>query len=234
MRQIQIVDTGTQFGMDTNSIFKSWHPHVANPKGLNDFTRVFKQADLVLLGGGADVHPSVYGHTNHYSHVGPSLSPRDWLEREIWKMCQQHKIPVLGICRGAQFVCVMSGGYLIQHCNGHAGPNHMITMEDGSKCDMTSVHHQMMVPYRVKNHQVLGWTVAIADRYEVDYTKVADLKFEDLQAKEPEIVLFPDQNALAIQGHPEYMDDDTGAVKLTKRLVKKLLLKDNVELAYGV
>ncbi len=76
--------------------------------------------DGLLLTGGADIDPSRYGRP-----IGCAVEPepeRDQLEAEAWAAAETRGLPVLGICRGFQAINVFSGGTLLQHVDGHAGP----------------------------------------------------------------------------------------------------------------
>lgn len=78
--------------------------------------------DGLLLSGGTDLHPSLYGQP-----IGGSvrIEPgRDALEQQAWEAARARRIPVLGICRGFQAINVFSGGRLVQHLAGHTSPPH--------------------------------------------------------------------------------------------------------------
>jgi putative glutamine amidotransferase len=69
-------------------------------------------ADGVLLPGGVDVNPSRYGQ-----RVLPTSSiddDADELELAVVAQARRRRIPVLGICRGAQVLNVALGGTLVQ------------------------------------------------------------------------------------------------------------------------
>lgn len=231
--QINILDTGAQFGMGTARIFNAWtNKTVTLPRGLNDFYKAIDLADLVLFGGGSDIHPSLYGHRVNGSYVnGTHPSPRDIMEREMFEACVAKKKPILGICRGAQLACALSGGWLLQDVRGHAGRDHDLILADGTRVEMSSVHHQMMVPFKTK-HEMIGWTENITAGHVKWDEKTTGQSPDGLYSgefykKEPEIVFFPLTNALAIQGHPEFMESNSPAVALTRKLVQQYLKVSN-------
>jgi putative glutamine amidotransferase len=76
--------------------------------------------DGLLLSGGTDIHPSQYGQSIHGSRE--IESDRDQLEATAWAVARSRRVPVLGICRGLQAINVFSGGSILQHVEGHAGP----------------------------------------------------------------------------------------------------------------
>lgn len=82
----------------------------------------FEAMDGLLLSGGTDIDPSRYGRPNEGSQ---GIEPdRDQLEAEAWAAAEVRGVPVLGICRGFQAVNVFAGGTLLQHVDGHAGPDY--------------------------------------------------------------------------------------------------------------
>lgn len=75
--------------------------------------------DGLLLPGGDDIDPSRYGAERH-EKCGVSSALRDGAE---WKMLEAFLPtgkPILGICRGCQFLNVYLGGTLHQHIEGHS------------------------------------------------------------------------------------------------------------------
>ena len=81
----------------------------------------FATMDGLVLSGGADLDPARYGWPNQGSVA--IESDRDALETEAWAAAQGRALPVLGLCRGFQAINAFSGGTLLQHVDGHAGPS---------------------------------------------------------------------------------------------------------------
>lgn len=120
-----------------------------------------KHADAVLLTGGGDVDPSLYGQDRHPQNYGIS-EQRDLVELEVLKIAGARGIPVLGICRGAQIMNVAAGGTLYQNITDdpevhqfHQGHDHRVRTAKGSRVGMAlggvdeadnlwviSIHHQ--------------------------------------------------------------------------------------------
>lgn len=221
---MKIVDTGVKWGMGTHDIFAPWGVELFSAMSLTDLDRYLQsnKPDLVLFGGGLDINPKVYRHNNVASLCdGPHICRRDLYERTIWETIKRLGIASLGICRGAQLSCVLSGGVLYQDVSGH-GSTHNIQFEDGSVMPMTSTHHQMMLPFGTK-HELIAWANEIqSHKYTMDrYAKEA--KQYPIPEKEPEIVYFPETRALAVQGHPEYWDAKHPTVTKVRQLVNKYL-----------
>lgn len=188
--------------------------------------RTMDEADLVVFTGGEDVDPALYGENEGYKTY--SNPTRD--ETEIVKYREALKLgkPMVGICRGAQFLCVMNGGKLIQHMSHPS--NHLIITSDGKKLEATSTHHQMQYPYNLpeEDYKLLAWASELShchfngDNQQINFPKIA---FERNSIKEPEIVLYPKTKCLGIQMHPEYWDptEDHQTIKYLRGLLNDLV-----------
>lgn len=120
-----------------------------------DLAEKTRACDGLLLPGGDDIDPSRYGAVRH-EKCGKSSALRDAAE---WKMLEAFlptDKPILGICRGCQFLNVYLGGTLHQHIEGHSDFKsrgkgfHEAAMEEGTvlsallpeKITVNSLHHQ--------------------------------------------------------------------------------------------
>lgn len=180
------------------------------------FNQVFKQGcyvtpsdieagtslDALVVWGGEDISPSIYGQrVSDYTDADAELSKRDRIEVTAVQACISRGIPVIGVCRGAQLLCAIAGGTLIQHVNGHAGTPHSITTKSGETVVSSSVHHQMMFPFNV-DHELIAWA---SPKRAKQYINGDNEQIEEMEEhEEPEIVWFPKVKGLAIQGHPEF------------------------------
>lgn len=72
--------------------------------------------DGLLLSGGQDVSPMLYGEEPR-KVIGPISPERDLSEVAIIKEAIRQKKPILGICRGLQLINVVLGGSLYQDLN---------------------------------------------------------------------------------------------------------------------
>ena len=76
--------------------------------------RVLDTLDGLVITGGKDVDPAAYGHRPHPSTDEPARD-RDAWEFALLRGALARRLPVLGICRGAQVLNVALGGTLHQH-----------------------------------------------------------------------------------------------------------------------
>lgn len=187
----------------------------------------FDGVDAVVFWGGTDIHPSFYGQERHsLSQALQHPSQRDLFEWRAMVYCKLHKIPMIGVCRGAQMMCAFAGGTLVQHADGHNCGHHAIVNKEGEVMNVTSAHHQMMYPWDVP-HELLAWSSPSLSRVYQDGQdkEIARMKME----REPEIVYFPKVNGLAIQGHPEWMKSDSRLVQYFNELIIDKLLMPKFE-----
>jgi putative glutamine amidotransferase len=70
--------------------------------------------DGLILTGGLDVQPELYGAERHPS-TDPARPDRDAWELALLRGARARGIPVFGICRGLQLINVAAGGTLHQH-----------------------------------------------------------------------------------------------------------------------
>lgn len=107
-------------------------------------------ADLAVFTGGEDVTPSYYGAEAHPTTYNNRV--RDNSESKVSAFFLAREIPMVGICRGAQFLCVMNGGSLYQDVDRHAisGEHELSYVDEKGQArtyHVTSTHHQMQNPY---------------------------------------------------------------------------------------
>ncbi|MFF9399367.1 gamma-glutamyl-gamma-aminobutyrate hydrolase family protein [Streptomyces sp. NPDC014744] len=77
--------------------------------------------DGLVVAGGADVEPALYG-TERDFRTGPPAEERDIWETALIRAALERGTPLLGVCRGMQLLNVTLGGTLTQHLDGHGGP----------------------------------------------------------------------------------------------------------------
>lgn len=224
---MKIIDVGAMFGYDCAQIFGNQkHTVIEELDHTKAYEDQLKDADLVIFGGGDDVNPAIYGHSNVAS--GSPNTRRDDIEMAIFHASKKvARVRRLGICRGAQFLCAMNGGWLVQHVDNHAGCTHDVHLggfysPDGKRVvQMNSYHHQMMVPNQ--NHSIIGWTENRTSEFLYDVKKVGLMPRQGLDPEHnAEIVLFSNRD-LGVQAHPEYLPPDTEMPRLVRYICEQYL-----------
>lgn len=124
----------------------------------------FCSIDGLVLSGGGDVDPALYGESA-IPAVGGVNATRDHTELLLTRWALAEKKPIFGICRGLQLLNIACGGALYQDVSQHVGamqhayyPNyphdflaHTVSIAPGSRLAMllgaetaqvNSLHHQ--------------------------------------------------------------------------------------------
>jgi putative glutamine amidotransferase len=140
---------------------------------------VVRRAHGLMLTGGGDVDPMLYGEAPHPTFQ-PSEEGRDKYEIELIKQATDADLPIFAICRGMQVLNVALGGTLVQDIpsmvNGalhHSVPEpryhiaHEVWVANGSllyqlmkeilegeSCQVNSRHHQAV------KQVAAGWEVS--------------------------------------------------------------------------
>lgn len=154
------------------------------------------EADLVIFTGGIDVDPALYGEEKHES---TSFSKqRDDNDMEIYLKCLENGIPMLGICRGAQFLHVMNGGKLYQDIDNHQGEHDMWDVQKRVRLNkVSSCHHQAVIP-NSDGFQLIA-TSSLSNNRWLNPEVCNKGHGIDVEA-----FVYRDTCCIGIQGHPEY------------------------------
>ena len=160
----------------------------------------FDDAGLIQFTGGEDVTPALYGEEAHpttYNSVR-----RDAAEQALYNMIKDK--PKAGICRGGQFLNVMSGGKMWQDVDRHAiGDTHAATdVATGKVFQVTSTHHQMMDP----SPEATLLLKATRSTFKEGMTADGELRKVKGLGLDVESVFYPHTNALCFQPHPEFVN----------------------------
>ena len=162
------------------------------------------EADLVCFTGGHDVNPGLYHQMPHpATHF---WRRRDDFEMTVFRKCLELGKPMVGICRGGQFLNVMNKGSMYQDVNNHCGNHVAATPDMGTIITVSSTHHQMMIP--AFNGVVrLVADMATSKQYCNMIGTGLTHVYED-EVGEPftdtEAVFYPNTKCYCFQPHPEF------------------------------
>lgn len=165
------------------------------------------ELDGLLLTGGGDVHPGLYGMEHLIDQTVEVNEHRDEFEFDVIERAIEAEIPVLGICRGMQIMNVYLGGSLVLDLQRAGFHNHTQSNEvenrydvllaeetllqkvtGGEKFNVNSIHHQAV--------DRLGKGLMVSSRSPDGVTESAEWLLKD---RMPFLLL--------VQWHPERMKD---------------------------
>lgn len=175
-----------------------------------------QEADLLCFTGGADVSPELYGEENVGSYCSPE---RDKHEEQVFDWAYANDVPMVGICRGGQFLNVMNGGKMWQDVDNHAiSGTHKAVCKYWGEIMVSSTHHQMMRP-SADGEQIVWASLATYKLNAEGLDKLGDLPMGD----DCEVVYYKDTKSLCYQPHPEIVNEGHECRKHFLMLVDKLM-----------
>lgn len=204
-----------------------------SPQYVNLFTDLgytpvenIEDADMLCFTGGADIDPSFYNHKRYKNTFVDS--ERDDEDFDMYQEGRFRNLPMIGICRGAQFLHAMNGGQLYQDVSGHT-KKHMVELlfDNFSTIEVTSTHHQMMIkpdfgsqddpPYPQNTCEVLAWcpNESVVMKCVNGNVFVRGGVYDTL-----EVAWWTATKCLCFQPHPEHPGEES-----TKQLFKLVLKK---------
>jgi putative glutamine amidotransferase len=181
---------------------------------------IYDRLDGVLLPGGGDVRPSVYGQETHPATDNIS-DARDLLEIQLARWAVDDNMPLFGICRGHQVINVALGGTLIQDIPSQIGGKvpHNITEPRSYRA------HEVEIDPSSRLAGILGGT-----RFQVN-----SLHHQSIQMAAPEVCVtayapdgvaealeMPHKNfVLSVQWHPEdFYREDSAMQRLFRAFIE--------------
>lgn len=155
-----------------------------------------EEADLIVFTGGADVSPHMYGDKAHPATFNHTY--RDAKEERLFAFAKEKDIPCVGICRGGQFLNVMSGGRMYQDVTKHTAPHYITDHFTGEVIYVSSTHHQMMMPGG--DAQVVATSNLKGNREWYDL----EIFRKDVADEDYEVLFYERTKCLCFQPHPEF------------------------------
>jgi putative glutamine amidotransferase len=157
--------------------------------------------DGVVIGGGAHVEPSRYAQQPSIEYVYDEQ--RDEFEWAVLGSVLERRVPLLGICRGAQLINVFRGGNLYQnlpedipgiHLKRHVLARKRIEIANDSLLErVMNVHHVRVNSLHRQGVRELGRDLRVSARDEWNVVQA----IESTEQGGPFL--------LGVQWHPEYL-----------------------------
>jgi putative glutamine amidotransferase len=225
-----------EHGHPTISVMESYVRAVADaggaplivPLGLSDdlLKAIISRLDGLLLTGGGDIEPELFNGEAH-SKVSLVDRDRDRVELRIFLEALRWRKPFFGICRGLQVVNVALGGSLLthiadqhpqalEHCFYPNWPReyiaHTVQITPGSRLEGILKSAQAQV--NSQHHQAIK---------ELGAGLQPSAHAEDGLIEAVELAGYP--FGLAVQWHPEWLQDQPGMRSLFKAFTEAARMK---------
>lgn len=185
----------------------------------NELIIAYGLCDGILFTGGHDVSPTIYGQ-GPTDKCGITCETRDAMEGFLLDLCISDNKPMLGICRGIQFINAYLGGTLYQDLPTEYQSN---------------IEHHMTPPYDIAIHNVevrentilaniIGAGIHGVNSYHHQAIKELADVLEAMAISEDglvESIAIKNQKfAIAVQWHPEFSyDSSEDSKKIMKAFV---------------
>ncbi len=194
------------------------------PLGIDSALKLAAIADGILITGGEDVYPGYYGKAYDTVRCGTINHYRDSLEMALIHYAVDHKIPLIGVCRGEQIINVALGGSLIIDIPDDVGTK----VKHASKDWKLQWHHVKIVPNTLlaKISGVKEGKVSSSHHQAIERPgtglKIAAYADDSI----PEAIEWNIKTGkgflMATQWHPEHMDyDDPLSASFAKEFLKE-------------
>jgi putative glutamine amidotransferase len=181
---------------------------VAADPSEDELREIFEMSDGVLLCGGPDIDPRLYGEEVRPGHNVHCDDGIDVVDITLARWALEEGVPIFGICRGMQAMAVAFGGTLCQDI-----PSQIATdVEHGEYKGGRSAFHDVSVASGSKLAALIGeGTHHVNARHHQCVLKVGeelaitayspDRIIEALESK-------TNQFAIGVQWHPEELEDE--------------------------
>lgn len=174
-------------------------------------TACLAQLDGLMLAGGGDVVPARF-QEEPIPELGETTPVRDAFELSILPMAMEHRMPVLGICRGIQVMNVALGGSLYQDLPAQFQPDFLPLLPHQQTEEYEKPTHPVSVKPSSLLHRLVGAPQLSVNSMHHQAVKaiasplcpVATAPDGVIEALEhPKLPFF-----LGVQWHPERLEDE--------------------------
>lgn len=179
----------------------------AQDEGVRATAARAREADAVVLMGGEDVSPDLYGAAAGYPRESPHHHGGDLAQIAVVRDAVRRRTPLLGICRGAQVVNVALGGTLVQDLEA---PGHRT---DTLLQDLNFARHGLVVdPTRKLSRVIVDTEVHSAHHQAIDRLGESLLLTATAPDGTVEAVEHTSAPIYGVQWHPEDPASDPRAL----------------------
>jgi gamma-glutamyl-gamma-aminobutyrate hydrolase PuuD len=183
------------------------------PPSANGVDETLDVLDGLILSGGSDLDPELYGQEPHPETVGIAQE-RDRAELALLEGALARDMPLLAICRGSQVLNVARGGDLVQHLPDMVG--------DGKHkhAPGTFADHDVSLGEGTRLAEILGDRAPVKSHHHQGFGRLGEGLRVAAHAEDGTIEAVEDPShrfALGVLWHPEAGED----MKLFEELVRE-------------
>ena len=168
-----------------------------------DISGLLDHIQGILLTGGHDVNPALYGEAA-IKECGAPCDERDAMEKELLTQALERDLPVFGICRGIQFMNAFLGGTLYQDLP----TQHPSDTEHHQKPPYDVPVHKVNIAKESSLYRLLNTTSITVNSYHHQAVKQKAECLQTMAVSEDgivEAVELPGKRYVrAVQWHPEF------------------------------
>lgn len=194
-------------------------PYKADVALVSDYVDL---CDGIILSGGNDIDPAVYGDAPYHPKAAPIDPLRQRFEMALLAEIERRRTPVLGICLGSQMMNVYRGGSLHQHLPDIERPGQLEhgKLEEGRypRHDVTLVADSLL-------GQTIGRTDVLANSSHKQAVKTVGRGLRVVATAPDGVIEATEDPAfplwLGVQWHPERISDEPEHLKLFQLLVDR-------------
>lgn len=173
---------------------------LAPRKNLTDIPEILARLDGLVLSGGDDIDPALYGEKEKHPSVNLLPKEKEHFDFALAKEAIAKEIPTLGICYGMQLMSVVDGGKLHQDIPSalpkaaeHRKIEHRVKIEKGSAVREICATEE--IPVHSSHHQAVSEP---GPSYRVT-ARSSDGVIEAIEPKQSK----PGRFLIGVQWHPE-------------------------------
>lgn len=186
---------------------------------LRHLVELIDQLDGIVLTGGNDLDPSLYGQEPDIS-IDLVHPRRQTFEMTLIEEAEQRKLPVLGICLGSQVINVSRGGTLHQHIPDLPRPDALEHRQLGDP----GRRHDVVITPGTRLHKIIGrQSLTVNTSHHQASDRLGRGLVACAYATDGVLEAFEDTSypfLLAIQWHPERLLDEPEHLRLFEALIQ--------------
>jgi len=191
------------------------------PEAVND---ILKIVDGILLSGGVDVDPYIYGE-KPIPNMGRIDPDRDKFEIALTREALKREVPILAICRGIQVLNVAAGGTLYQDIQSQVpgAIKHRWYTSSGLDVPPSYPTHTVKVKVGSKLYKIFGKEQLRVNSFHHQAVKDVAERFKATAWAEDGIIEAIEYTGecfiMGVQWHPEWMIESE-MIKLFQEFTK--------------